>query len=71
MILVVPSLENYELDLLSLGHGDEPYPVFAQLKDDIAEHLESEQELIDWLRSAALSSPTTRRAIDSLRSLVE
>lgn len=70
MLLVVPSLEDYELELLSLAQGDSLYPVFAQLKDEPSEIIENEAELLDWLRSA-FSSGITRRALGSILSLVE
>ncbi len=68
MVLVVPSLEDYELDLLNLSHGDNVYPVFAQLKDQEIGEIGSEKELLEWLR-VSFASDSTRRAIDSLRSL--
>lgn len=68
MVLVVPSLEGYEFDLLNLSHGDNVYPVFAQLKDQQVDDLGSEKELLEWLR-VSFASETTRRALGSVLSL--
>ncbi len=69
MVLVVPNLEDYELDLLNVSHGDNVYPVFAQLKDQHpAAEIGSEKELLEWLR-VSFASETTRRALGSLLSL--
>ena len=68
MVLVVPSLEDYELDLLNLSHGDNVYPVSAQLKDGPEYEVGGEKELLEWLRDS-FASETTRRALGSLLSL--
>ena len=68
MVLVVPNLEDYEVDLLNVSHGDNVYPVFAQLKDQRVDEIGSENELLEWLRHS-FASETTRRALGSLLSL--
>ncbi len=68
MVLVVPSLEDYELDLLKLWHGDDVYPVSAQFKDGPEYEIGTEKELLEWLR-VSFASETTRRALGSLLSL--
>ena len=69
MVLVVPSLEDYELDLLNLAHGDDAYPLLAQLRDkEDRSVIHDENALVEWLREA-FASQSTRRALSSLLSL--
>ena len=70
LVLVVPSLENYQLDLLGFSQNEEIYPVVAQLRAEEPATLENEQAFIDWLRRA-FASTTTRRTLSSLLSLVQ
>jgi len=69
LVLVVPSLEDYELDLLNLVQKEDMYPILAQLKDEDPAPMEGEEELMNWLRDA-FASQTTRRALSSLLALV-
>lgn len=57
LILVVPYLEDYEVDLLSIYHGAHQYPVIARLtKGDRYEELADEAALLEWLRQAFRSA---------------
>lgn len=70
MLLVVPDLDNYELELLMLVHGEESYPIMARLKAEPLVRIQNEEELLGWLRQA-FASDITRRALSSLLSLVQ
>jgi hypothetical protein len=58
--LVVPTLDNYEYELLKVRHGVELYPVTAGQQD-----LKTESEFTNWLRQR-LSSAETRKVIGNL-----
>ena len=69
LIIVVPALEDYELDLVSLYQGMDVYPIAAQLVNhDTAVLLEDEPSLKNWLKNA-FSSPATRDALRTLLSM--
>ena len=62
LILVVPSLDNYEYELLKIRHGIGLYPVenshpYKEFPD--------EESFVDWLRQE-LSSPRTKKVIGDL-----
>lgn len=69
LIIVVPALENYEVELLSLSHSTAPYPVVARIiRREEYTQLHSEDQLKEWLRDA-LASPESRELISTLLSV--
>ena len=70
LLLIVPSVEDYTLDLLNLVQGEELYPIFAQIKAKDQVPLKDEEALVNWLRQA-FASQTTRSILGSLLSLAQ
>ena len=69
LVIVVPALEDYELDLVSLYQGMNFYPIAAHLvKQDNVDLLEDEPSLKNWLKKA-FSSPATRNSLRTLLSM--
>ncbi len=69
LVIVVPALEDYELDLVSLYQGMNLYPIAAHLvKQDNVDLLEDEPSLKNWLKKA-FSSPATRNSLRTLLSM--
>ena len=69
LIIVVPALEDYELDLVSLYQGMDLYPIAAELvKQDNRALLDDELNLKNWLKGA-FSSPATRSSLRTLLSM--
>jgi hypothetical protein len=71
--IYAPTL-NYVVELLNVSHGPDPYPVHVQsvrgLPNARFAPLNSEEEFIDWLKTA-LSSPETKRILAVLLAQVE
>src|SRR5436309_2263893 len=68
-VLVAPSLDNYRFNLFRIHHEIAPmYPVIASQKNT-QRKLESEEELLEWLKQT-LGSEETKRVINSLLSQV-
>lgn len=69
MVIVVPSLENYELEILNLYQGLEAYPVAAESKASaFADTLRDQDALIAWLKKT-LGSEATKKTLSTLLSL--
>lgn len=69
LILVVPKLEDYELELLSIYHQVAFYPLAAIAgKREEAKLLKNESELMDWLKQT-FGSQETRKVLSTLVSL--
>ncbi len=69
LIIVVPALEDYELDLVSLYQGMDLYPIAAELvKQEDRALLDDELNLKNWLKKA-FSSPATRNSLRTLLSM--
>jgi hypothetical protein len=68
-LIVVPALEDYELELLTLYQGTNQYPIAAQLiRSDTADVLENESSLTAWLKKA-FASPAARNSLRTLMSM--
>jgi hypothetical protein len=63
--VVAPALDHYKYGLLSIRHGIGLYPATVYAPNQPELDANSEQELIECLRSA-LSSDETRRVVDAL-----
>lgn len=68
VVIVVPSLENYELEILNLYQGIEAYPVVAESKASTSTTLRDQDALIGWLKGA-LGSEATKKTLSTLLSL--
>jgi hypothetical protein len=74
-LLVAPALDNYSYELFRISHEATMYPIVVEeeprasdnLRINTRKMLSSEDEFVDWLRSA-LSSEQTRRVVESLFS---
>jgi hypothetical protein len=68
--LIVPSLDNYSYQLLSIQNGINPYPVSVPRTNRDSyrsedQELNTEEEFAEWLR-AKLSSAETKKIIGNL-----
>jgi len=77
--VVAPALDNYSYNLFSISHGAEPYPVTVPhpRRMDSGRHpyprsleINSEKELLDYLREV-LNSEKTKRIVGSLLAQVK
>lgn len=73
--LIVPSLDNYSYQLLSIKNGINPYPVSVPRTNRDSyrseeQELNTEEEFTEWLR-AKLSSAETKKIIGNLLAQVK
>jgi hypothetical protein len=64
--LVIPVLDNYTYNLLTIYHGPSIYPVNVQFGES---RFDTEEQFIEWL-CAKLSSPETKRIVSNLLAQV-
>jgi hypothetical protein len=67
--IVVPALDRYSYTLLTVRHGIDPYPLIGDFAD-ASLTLNSEDQLLDWLREV-FASATTRKLISSFLAQVK
>lgn len=66
LLIVVPTLDDYTYELLSVEHGVELYPVTVHFQNE-REQLATEEAFVLWLQRT-LSSETTKRILRNLLS---
>ena len=72
--IVAPTLDDYSYELFSIEHGPDQYPVQAPGRPGpmprIMERIETDKELIDYVREV-LNSDRTKKVVGSLLAQVK